>query len=294
MFRLNVNGHVIEVNYLSVWVGKENIENTQKYNDTKIAKELFKVVTPKSLFKIQNYNLEQQSNKIRLQRIKPYTSDLIPLLFNERNDIEALKQEFYKLGEDYRTGKRGIGSRCRTIKSRSIDSDFTTIDELLISRGINNNQYDGNNTISLKRGMQDRIGLYIQCFNLDPKSPCLYAKTIDGSKVPVYNPVMGIVDNQKVTLASHKFEIIYLLASVDKKAWLLVESYLKDFASAHKKLNNKEGFIDKFYVSPRKFIASAKVNIKLEKMKYSAWIPFGMTEQYPTFEAAKQEIKKKT
>ena len=33
------------------------------------------------------------------------------------------------------------------------------------------------------------------------------------------------------------------------------------------------------------------MNIKLEKMKYSAWIPFGMNEQYPTFEAAKQEIK---
>ena len=293
MFRLNVNGHVIEVSYLSVWVGKENIENTQKYNDTKIAKESFKVVTPESLFTIQNYNLEQQSNKIRLQRIKPYTSDLIPLLFNELVDIEAVKQEFYKLGEDYRTGKRGVGSRCRPIKSRSIDSDFTTIDELLISRGINNNQYDGNNTISLKRSMQDRIGLYIQCFNLDPKSPCLYAKTTDGSKVPVYNPVMGIVNNKKVTSVSCNFDIVYLLASVDKKAWLLVENYLKDFASAHKQLNKQEGFVDKFYVSARKFIAPAKVNIKLEKMKYSTWIPFGMNEQYPTFETAKQEIIKR-
>ncbi len=290
MFRLNVNGHVIEVNDLSVWLGKENI---QKYNDTKIAKESFKVVTPESLFTIQNCNSEQQSNKIRLQRIKPYTLDLIPLLFNESVDTEAVKQKFYKFSEDHKIGKRGVGSRCRPIKSRLIDSDFTTIDELLISRGINNNQYDGNNIISMKRGMQDRIGLYIQCFNLDPKCPCLYAKTTDGSKVPVYNPVMEIVDNQKITSVSCKFDIVYLLASVDKKAWLLVENYLKDFASAHKKLNNKEGFIDKFYVSPRKFIAPAKVNIKLEKMKYSTWIPFGMSEQYSTFETAKQEIIKR-
>ena len=293
MFRLNVNGHVIEVNDLSVWVGKENIENTQKYNDTKIAKESFKVVTPESLFTIQNYNLEQQSNKIRLQRIKPYTSDLIPLLFNESVDTEAVKQKFYKFSEDHKTGKRGVGSRCCPIKSRLINSDFTTIDELLISRGINNNQYDENNIISMKRGMQDRIGLYIQCFNLDPKSPCLYAKTTDGSKVPVYNPVMQIVDNQKITSASCKFDIVYLLASVDEKAWLLVENYLKDFAFAHKKFNNKEGFIDKFYVSPRKFISPAKVNIKLTKMRYSVWIPFGMSEQYSTFEAAKQEITRR-
>jgi hypothetical protein len=28
-------------------------------------------------------------------------------------------------------------------------------------------------------------------------------------------------------------------------------------------------------------------------MRYSAWIPFGMNEQYPTFEAAKKEIKQR-
>jgi hypothetical protein len=41
----------------------------------------------------------------------------------------------------------------------------------------------------------------------------------------------------------------------------------------------------------RKYIVPAKVNIKLETINYSAWIPFGMNEQYPTFEAAKEEIK---
>ncbi|WP_319423007.1 GIY-YIG nuclease family protein [Pleurocapsa sp. FMAR1] len=176
MFRLNVNGHVIEVNDLSVWLGKEN---TQKYNDTKIAKESFKVVTPESLFTIQNCNSEQQSNKIRLQRIKPYTLDLIPLLFNESVDTKAVKQKFYKFSEDHKTGKRGVGSRSRPIKSRPIDSDFTTIDELLISRGIDNNKYDRGNIIYNKQRYENRIGLYLRCFNISTKAIYLFQQTID-------------------------------------------------------------------------------------------------------------------
>ena len=62
---------------------------------------------------------------------------------------------------------------------------------------------------------------------------------------------------------------------------------------AFKTFNNSEGVTRKFYVSPRKFIAPAKVNIKLEKMRYSAWIPFGMNINYPTFDAARDEIKRR-
>ena len=108
-----------------------------------------------------------------------------------------------------------------------------------------------------------------------------------------YKSVYGMLDH-KITRASFdKFNIVYLLAGVDKKSWLLVEEYLKDFAKISTELSNGESAVEKFYISPRKFIAPAKVNIKLEKMKYSAWIPFGMNDQYPTFDSAKAEIKKR-
>ncbi|MGL5074373.1 MAG: GIY-YIG nuclease family protein, partial [Waterburya sp.] len=90
---------------------------------------------------------------------------------------------------------------------------------------------------------------------------------------------------------SSRFDIVYSLTIVEKTAWLLVEEYLQDFVKPSNTLKNGEGFIKKCYVSARKYIVPAKVNIKLEHIKYSAWIPFGMNEQYPTFETAKQEIK---
>ncbi|MDJ0687366.1 MAG: hypothetical protein QNJ41_02545 [Xenococcaceae cyanobacterium MO_188.B32] len=47
------------------------------------------------------------------------------------------------------------------------------------------------------------------------------------------------------------------------------------------------------YVSPRKYIVPAKVNIKLESINYSAWVSFGFCEKYPTFEEAKEEIRQR-
>lgn len=283
MFRLSVNGYIVEVSHLGFWTGNSNLENLKQYNQTTIANELIRVLTPESLTIIQKQTLEQQHNNIRLQRLKSYTSDLIPLLFNELIDFETGKQKLYQLSQDYKTGKRGVGSRSDPMESN--------IEELLISRGIDLDKYNRGNVISMKRGGQDRIGLYIQCFNLDPKTPLGYGKNIDGLEFPSYNSVVGILDNKKVNLASYKFDIVYLLISVDKYAWLLVENYLNDFATVNKNLRNKEGVKRKFYVSPRKFITPAKVNIKLERMNYSAWIPFGMNDQYPTFETAKMEIK---
>jgi hypothetical protein len=35
------------------------------------------------------------------------------------------------------------------------------------------------------------------------------------------------------------------------------------------------------------------VNIKLETIGYSAWIPFGLSEEFPTFVSAKGEIRKR-
>ena len=126
------------------------------------------------------------------------------------------------------------------------------------------------------------MGVYIQCFSVDLKMSSRYA-TI----------AKGIIDSQQTKQLSSQFEIVYLLASVDKKVWLLVEEYLRDFAKPATKLNNGEGYVEKFYISPRKYIVPAKVNIKLENIGYSAWIPFGLSEEFPTFEIAKEEIRRR-
>ena len=284
-FCLSVNGFIIEVNYFSTWVGNDNADLYRAYNNTKIAQIPIKALTLESLNLIKSYNLKQQLNKIRLERLQPYYSDLIPLFFDQLIDIELSKEKLQQLSHDFKTGKKGLGSRSR--------KDFTSVDKLLLLRGIDIHKYDTSNVGSFKRGVQERIKLYIKCFNLNPEIPYHYSKTIGGLKVANYNSVLGIINGKQVTSASCKFYMVYLSVSVDKKAWLLIENYLKDFANTHIKLNDKEGIIDKFYVSPRKFIAPAKVYIKLESMEYSIWIPFGMSEQYPTFNEAKQEIKKR-
>ncbi|MDB9315074.1 hypothetical protein PN462_18310 [Spirulina sp. CS-785/01] len=74
-----------------------------------------------------------------------------------------------------------------------------------------------------------------------------------------------------------------------------MEDYLRDFAKPALKLDNKldngEGYLTQFYVSPRKRVAPAKVNIKIPSLNnYSVWIPFGTSPEFPKLELAKAEI----
>lgn len=269
MLRLSVNGYIIEFNDLQTWIGRQDLENYLNYNQTKIAQESIRTVTSESLFTIQNLSYKSK-NQVILPRIKPYTSDLIPLFFNESIDIQNLKQELQKVSCDYKSGKRGIGSR-----SSNTDSNFV-INQLLISRGIDPKKYSREEI--LRMSGQDRIGLYIQFFHINLKNISRYVTTINGSKVSSYYAVHGLLNNQKVTSSSNNFTTVYLLTSVERKIWLLVEKYLQDFAKLSNRLHNGEGFTEKYYVSARKYIVSAKVNIKLKTINYSAWIPFGMNE----------------
>jgi hypothetical protein len=137
------------------------------------------------------------------------------------------------------------------------------------------------------------MGLYLKCFTVDLKAPIQKARTGENNTVFTYNPVYGMFDDRKILTASCKLDRVYLLASVEKKAWLLFEEYLKDFAKPATKLNNGEGYVEKFYISARKYIIPAKVNIKIENIRYSAWIPFGFSEEFPTFETATEEIRRR-
>ena len=138
---------------------------------------------------------------------------------------------------------------------------------------------------------RDKIGLCIQCFSTDLKKSRLI-KLQDKRQVHFSVATTGFLNNKlEHSQASSKFDTVYLLSGVERKAWLLLEEYLQDFAKLSHRLQNGEGYTKKYLVSARKHLVPAKVNIRLEHLQYSAWIPFGMTEKYPTYEAAKQEIK---
>jgi hypothetical protein len=264
-----INGYAVEANSLTAFLAKE-IEEFQPYNQTTLAQESIRALTPESLAKLQQQTDNEKGYALHLHRLNPYTCDLIKPLFNEMIDRECAKKLLAKVSEDYKTRRRGIGSRSKPIN----------IDQLLISRGINLQKYSRSEIITLPRG--NKIGVYLQCFSIGNQQ-----------QFPVASIAYGILNNEKIEGISQLFEIVYLLATVEKKAWLLVEEYLKDFARPASALSNGEGYVKKFYVSARKFIVLAKVNIKLEDIGYSAWIPFGLSKEFPTFESATEEIRKR-
>lgn len=294
MYRLYVNGFVIEVNHWNRWYSKEETEGIREYTDTTLAQNYIRALTPESLGKIQNQADEKDRYFLHIKRLKPYTLDLIKILFNEPVDSKAAKAMMCKISDDYKTGIRGIGSRSQPIKSKLISSDFTTIEELLMNRGIDPEKYNRGGVINIGYS-GERRGLCIKCFSVDMKMPSKYETDANNQKYPIYyNLAYGILNNNKTHYAPSQLDTVYLLASVEKKGWLLVEEYLNDFAiPAANQLSNGIGYIEKFYVSARKYIVPAKVNIKLETIGYSAWIPFGISADFPSFESAKEEICKR-
>lgn len=322
IYRLGVNGCSVEVNYSSVFIKSKDIDFDSLCVPNNILGQHIKSITPEALSLIKDSSPQRQYNKIQLQRFQPYVDNLIPSLFNEPIDAESAKFKLHILSQQYKSGKRGIGSRSRKItnklqlagenrvigiakktakkpksssiiKSKPINCDFITIEELLLSRGIEPNKYDRGNILYMKRYNRERIGLYLECFNTSPQQIYQFQQTVKYQTFLMRKNIYGMKKAQLVRASVEQFKHIYLLAGVDKKAWLLVEEYLQDFAKASTKLDNDESAAEKFYVSPRKFIVPAKVNIKLEKMKYSAWIPFGTNRQYTTFESVRDEIKRR-
>jgi len=294
-YRLCVNRIVVEVYDWNRWNFSEATPAMRAYNETSLAQESIRTLTPESLAQIQTLADEEERSTLYLKRLMPYESDLIPILFNEPIDRQAVHAMIAKVSEDYKAGQRGKGSRTKPIEVPAIFSEITTIEDLLRYRGIDPEKYSKLKNTEFDDG--NKMGLFFKSFIMhDLKKTTKYIIDANHQTHPVYyHLAQGIVNNEKISFASPRnFETVYLLATVDKKAWLLVEEYLKDFASpADRQLTNGVGYIKKFYVSPRKCIVPAKVNIKLDPIGYSAWIPFGPNQEFPTFELAKAEINRR-
>ena len=285
MCRLIVNGYIVEVNYFERWMNKQNMEVKREYISVQLANESINSLSYTSLFSIQNYDAAQPNNQVQLHRLEPYVEDIVPLFFDESINRQAIKKQLKQVSQDYQEGKRGAGSRSNN------DSKFA-IDKFLIDRGIYPEKYNQDKKKPISMPGIDRIGLCVRCFSVDLNK----TRSIElNDKIQTHFSFLaiGLIDGQLTRTSSFNFDTVYLLSGVARKAWLLVEKYLEDFTKPSNEFKNGEGYTKKYYVSARKHLVPAKVNIKLEFLDYNAWIPFGMSEQYPTFEAAKQEIKKR-
>ena len=287
MCRLIVNEYIVEVNYLERWMNKQDMEVKREYISVQLANESINSLSSTSLFSIQNYDAAQPNNQVQLHRLEPYVEDIVPLFFDESINRQAIKKQLKQVSQDYQEGKRGAGSRSNNGSSK------LAIDKFLIDRGIKLQKYSRRGVMLIHMPGKDRIGLCVRSFSVNLKKSRLI-KIDDKKEVNFSVETTGVINNELMYCQlSSQFDIVYLLSGVERKAWLLIEKYLYDFAKPTNKLKNGEGYTKKYYVSARKYLVPAKVNIKLEYLDYNAWIPFGMSEQYPTFEAAKQEIKKR-
>lgn len=277
--RLRVNGYVVTVN--SSWerlYRQTNLPDLREYTLTTLATSPIRALTPASLLNLQNSLDLETPLKFDLKRLVPYESDLIQLNFNDSVDRELCKGNLQQISDNYKAGRRGCGSRSNQSQQILINSELKSIEELLTKQGIDVKKY-AQSGIGHGWSSGERIRLYIRPFGFDFSQNHL-----------MYGLVYGRLEDREVRGASSNFEKVYLLSNVDTKAWLLVEEYLQDFAQPALPLKNGEGFVEKLYISPRKFIVPARVNIKIESLGYSAWIPFGFSQNHLTFESAKNEI----
>jgi len=277
--RLYVNGYAIEAHAWYNFYRSDIKEELREYHQVALAGESFQALTETSLHQIQKECNPNFFKILHLMRCKPYNSDLIKVFFTESIEPSQIQDKFQKINREYKAGLRGFGSR-----SRSQDSHLS---RLLNKRGIDTKKYNNfQKSIIYFRFTGEIIGLFVKSFTTDLKRP-YRSKGSD-----VYNIAKGIIDNQDREANSFLFDTLYLVARVNREAWLLVEEYLQDFASVNR-LANGVGYMEKFYVSPRKVLVPAKVNIKILEVGSGFGIPFGPSDDFPTFETAKEEIKRR-
>ncbi|MDB9493335.1 hypothetical protein PN441_05415 [Spirulina major CS-329] len=109
LHRLYVGGYAVEI---AEWTIKSLLQNkpwTPEYHEVTLAGEVIRALTPRSLADLQKQL--SSSYGYHIKRLRCYSSDCIPLLFNENIDLDARKESVSKVAQDYSQGQRGLGSR---------------------------------------------------------------------------------------------------------------------------------------------------------------------------------------
>jgi hypothetical protein len=297
--RLLVNGFAIEV-YLAM---QETVEYLEGYELTQLAEVDIRAVNEVSLaiardkweltragtyIRSRNHNTPYDQFCDRaMERLSPYKQDLVKLLLNEDVDISRL--QILPTG-DKMIAKSNLGL---PIRLTSITTKKEYIKALLIERGLDLNRYKVNHYLEripidenyVESNADRRMIVYVKSFiygdlrKTIPYSSKTYGM-INGSS-QIYGKKGYASQSQNVLDCPYKE--VYLASTVNKAFWLLLESYLSDFVKVE--LNEEEGYINKAFVSRRKFLVPALLTVTLNG-KWKADIPFGAKDDISWREVA--------
>ncbi|MGK7957068.1 MAG: GIY-YIG nuclease family protein [Crocosphaera sp.] len=139
--RILTNGFVIEVSLIygledllmdkrETYLASENIFTLSEKSLNKFKNGWFKAVS--GIYPMKEEMKEKQKNypsHLLLSRLQPYTEDSIPLVFKEEIDKSVLTNSLQKIKDDYKLGKRGIGSRSKKNEYELIKVNKTKLDK---------------------------------------------------------------------------------------------------------------------------------------------------------------------
>ncbi len=123
--RLFVNGFVIEISVIygiqdllidlkNATLASENIFSLNQQSLKQLKNKWFKALA--GIYPIKKDIEEKQKDypsNLVLSRLQPYTEDPISLVFNEDLDKSVLTNYLQKIKDEYKLGKRGVGSRSK-------------------------------------------------------------------------------------------------------------------------------------------------------------------------------------
>jgi hypothetical protein len=287
--RLLVNGFAIEV----YGVHQGTVEHIQGYELTQLAGVSIRAVNEVSLAVLRDKCLlssggiytpsdnqkhpYHQLCRRAIKRLSPYKEDLIKLLFNE--DLDTNKLPIFPT--ERKTIEENNASVPVRLANLAVKKEY--LKTLLTERDLDLNRYQVNNYLEkipkddtyVDSNRDRKMIVFVKSFIYsDLRKPSYYSSAIHGSKGNRY---------QSPSLLDFPYKEVYLAATVDRAFWLLLELYLSDFAKV--KLNEEEGYINKAYVSARKFIVPAMLTVTLNG-KWRADIPFGPKDDMSYSEVA--------
>jgi hypothetical protein len=280
-----VNGFVIEV----YGIDGEALQYIQGYDLTQVANVDVRAVDEASLAILKNKcllgiggislaknnqdDLYERLSRKAIERIYPYKQDLVKLLFNEEIDFSK-EQVLPTNTTTVRDSNTGMLVRLANLANKK-----QYLATLLTERGIDLNRYEVNRYLEqlpkddnyIDSGTDKRMNIFIKPFFGKLKEP-IGDRVVNSEVIRMNNTIYGAKGMTSQISLRERYKEVYLQATVDRVFWLLLETYLSDFAKV--KLKEEEGYVSKAYVSPRRFIAPAILTVTLNG-KWKADIPFG-------------------
>lgn len=287
--RLLVNGFAIEI----YEARQEAVEYIQCYELTQLAGVNIRTVNEASMAVLKNKCLlgfvgmyvhsdkenhpYQELCRRAIERISPYKEDLVKLIFNE--ELETSKLQILPTALKTKVeSPTGLPVRLANLAAKK-----EYLKSLLTERGLDLRRYQINKYLEriprdesyVESNHDRRMIVYVKSFIYgDLRQPIYYTEKIQGSQ--------GLI-HQLPNLLNCPYKEVYLTSTVDRALWLLLEPYLSDFAKVE--LKEEEGYINKVYVSVRKFLVPAMLTVTLNG-KWKADIPFGPKDNMSCSEVA--------